>query len=559
MSRVRLCLATLATALLVAGTSAAGGPDPLITSGDPLPFPKGAQNELALAIDANPKTGGKILAAGANDYVEQTRQCNGTCGFDPKRGISGVYFSLNGGGLWQSPAPAYRTLPGYGQLRLATRGDPSLAFGPDRLASGKFSWDGGSRLYYATMASSFSRAFRVIAVSVMSDVSGSWNSANGWDTPAIVSPKKGYADKPAIWADNVQLSPNFGNVYVCWTSYTNDTDEVSPGTIPAGSSSPVWFSLSRDGGRTWSARTALRAKGSSGGRQGCAVRTDSHGNVYVAWEEYYAPYKSAQVIARATAQAVRQAGSGRVSFGAATRIATVVNVGKYDGNQERVTFDGVAGARTNSWPSLTIGSNAPLGKDARDTIVVVWADARRGLNHEDALLTYSTDGGNTWTRPANAAVSGDRPDMPAVAISPDSQSLYVVYTAFEQPWVPYSPAAVKMERWMHTVFRTVGFDAFAAQPGSAPWRTIGAGVLPRADARAASNIELTAEFIGDYSTVVATNSVGYAAFTDTRDAVDCPQLDAARITNKPLKQPALPTNCPLGFGNTSGFGVSSGH
>jgi hypothetical protein len=66
--------------------------------------------------------------------------------------------------------------------------------------------------------------------------------------------------------------------------------------------------------------------------------------------------------------------------------------------------------------------------------LLTWPDARNGLNNEQALVQTSTDQGVTWSTPVNAAQAGDRPDNPAVAISPTGTDLYLVYNAYLQPF-----------------------------------------------------------------------------------------------------------------------------
>ena len=51
-------------------------------------------------------------------------------------------------------------------------------------------------------------------------------------------------------------------------------------------------------------------------------------------------------------------------------------------------------------------------------------------------MQASFDGGKTWSAPVDATSPGDRPIMPAVAISPSGGDVYVVYDAFLQPWQP---------------------------------------------------------------------------------------------------------------------------
>jgi hypothetical protein len=62
--------------------------------------------------------------------------------------------------------------------------------------------------------------------------------------------------------------------------------------------------------------------------------------------------------------------------------------------------------------------------------VLTWPD--RALNHEQALVQTSADRGLTWSAPVNAAQAGDRPDNPAVAISPTGTDVYLVYNAADR-------------------------------------------------------------------------------------------------------------------------------
>jgi hypothetical protein len=74
---------------------------------------------------------------------------------------------------------------------------------------------------------------------------------------------------------------------------------------------------------------------------------------------------------------------------------------------------------------VDIANGAPSGRDATDELVLAWSDGRRGLNHEQALVQYSRTRGRTWSAAVNAAESGDRPDFPAVAISPNGTDVYL--------------------------------------------------------------------------------------------------------------------------------------
>src|SRR6266567_6736860 len=176
-----LCVALMGAGAGMAGPAAAelNHADPaagtLVSVGSPpSPFSQNKQNEPAVAIDAhNPL----LVVAGANDNIDM-EACNAgdptTCPFTQGVGVSGVYFSFDGGQSWTQPTyqgwtardclgPAacvphvgpIGTLPHYFEAGLVADGDPAVAFGPRRGADGTFSWSNGSRLYYANLTSNF--------------------------------------------------------------------------------------------------------------------------------------------------------------------------------------------------------------------------------------------------------------------------------------------------------------------------------------------------------------------------------------------------------------------
>jgi hypothetical protein len=230
-------------------------------------------------------------------------------------------------------------------------------------------------------------------------------------------------------------------------------------------------------------------------------------------------------------------------------VATVTECGALDPVQGRFTFDGVAGARTNSFPSVDIANGAPTGADATDQIVMTWCDARNGLNNEQALVQYSTNKGLSWFTPVNGAEGSDRPDFPAIAISPDGGDVYLVYDGFLDPW---RSTAADPRR-----FQGVVRHANADLTG---WTTLHRGAI--GDARASSANSLTAEFLGDYNYAIATRDYGAAVWNDARNADVCANINAYRqslVAGAPILAPAPEAGgCPDAprFGNTDIFGGS---
>ena len=564
---LRLVMAFLVLSIMAVAVpaSAQGGETQITVGSPPSPFAQNKQNEPAVAINPmNPD----ILAAGSNDEIDLEACAAGdptTCPFTQGVGLSGIYFSLDGGQSWVQPTYTgwtardclgpdacepevgpIGTLPWYYESGLVSDGDPALAFGPQPDADGQFSWSNGVRLYYANLTSNFSaqrreesfKGFEAIAVSRTDDVAAAaTGDKDAWMPPVIASKQNSalFSDKEAIWVDNASSSPYFGNVYIANVAFLSAGRGAAP--------EPVVFARSTDGGDSWTQRQITQAAntvsaGQAGGRQGATIRTDSEGTVYVFWN---GSLKNQDVMFMA------RSFDGGNKFERPRAVATITPVGMMDPVQDRYTFDGVAGARTDSFPSVDIANGAPYGSGATDTIVMTWADARNGLNDEKALVQYSIDRGKTWSYPINAAQAGDRPDFPAIAISPDGTDVYLTYDAFLNPWQENTSDP----RRMQGVVRHADFADLSS------WTTLHSGAI--GDARGSSANGLSSEFLGDYNYVAATNDFAVSVWNDTRNAAVCEAINAYRqslVEEDPIDTPAPGTDCPSTFGNTGIYGIS---
>jgi hypothetical protein len=548
-------------AFLTPQAGAATG-DSLVTVGSPAGhFPNNRQNEPSVTIDpAHPMT----VVAGANDEIDEGAcpeppAVGVACPFTDGVGISGVYFSFDGGASWTQPTYTgwtarsgtpevgpIGTLPKYYENGMASHGDPAVAFGPAPGRSGSFSWANGSRLYYGNITFPFGDApFKydaAITVSRTDDVrAASRGDESVWKAPVVVAQKGGsssFNDKDDLTADNASSSPYFGNVYVCWSGFR------SRGGLPE----PMTVARSTDGGTTWDApETLTPARNSTGftGRQGCQVGTDSEGNVYVVWEDTIKENSRQQSV-----QVVSVSSDGGQSFSRPRIIAPVRDVGALDPLSGNLTFDGVAGSRTDSYPILDVANGAPTGRDATDELVVTWPDASGGLNHERAMVTTSTNGARTWSKPANAAEAGDRPDNPAIAIAPDGSSVYLTYNGYLDPW----RSGFSAPRRVQGVVRVAGVSATGSIGG---WQTAHRGGL--GDDRATTTSRFDGGSIYDYNAAAASRTYGVTAWNDVRRTALCPAFfDYYRsvIAGTPEAPPNVYTDCPARFGNTDIFAAS---
>jgi hypothetical protein len=532
------------------------------------PFSQNKQNEPAVAIDAHDPS---VVVAGANDNIDM-EACNAgdptTCPFTQGVGVSGVYFSFDSGQSWTQPAytgwsardclgPAtcaphagpIGTLPHYFENGLVSDGDPAVAFGPRPGANGTFSWANGSRLYYANLTSNFGttkrdetfKGFEGIAVSRTDNPrAAASNGASAWMDPVLISKQNSttFSDKEQIWADNAQSSPFFGHAYVCWASFRGQ--EKGNG-LPV----PLTVARSADGGSTWTQKQVgpATSNGVNSQPDGCTVRTDSHGNVYVfgvgsrGGVSYEMMYVSTD---------------GGAHFTGPALLSTAVDPGVIDPVIGRPVMDGVAGARNDLAfaPSVDIANGAPSGTDATNRIVLTWADGRQGLNNEQLLMMTSTNGGASFIGPAAVPLAtGDRPYYAAPAISPSGTDVYITYNAFTTPYRNDTSSSRGL----------VGVILHADVAGGAigAFGTVARG--PVGDPRTSSQNDLQAEFLGDYVYTAATRAGAVGVWNDVRSGADCPAIDmwrAALRTGTAGAPPAVQQACPATFGNSDIFGAA---
>jgi hypothetical protein len=569
-------LAIAALGLLAPMSAGAFSPDTLVNVGSPAtPFSQNKQNEPALAVDANHSN---ILVAAANDNID-VEACNAgtddTCPFTPGVGVSGVYFSFDSGTTWKQPTYTgltarncfglvgntdpgctpqvgpIGTLPWYYENGLKSDGDPALAFGPRRGENGIFSWANGSRLYYANLTSNLSavrsdEAFKgveAIAVSRTDNVqAAAAGDKNAWKRPVIVSRQSNttFSDKEQVWADNAATSPFFGNVYLCWASFRGQ--ENSPNASP----SSLMVAVSTDGGDTWTQHqlTAAANNAQRNPTDGCTVRTDSEGTAYVFGVGTSSPdgHQSFELMSRSSS-------GGKTWSGSIPVAGPVMQPGVLDPVIGRPTIDGIAGARSDlaPAPSVDIANGAPTGADATDRIVMTYISGETATPH--VFFTESTDRGNTWTSPKAIETTGDRVYYAAPAISPNGADVYVVYNGFSTPYrTNTTDPRVLVGVMLHADVAAGATGAFSELHRSPP-----------GDPRGSSQNNLQAEFLGDYVYAVATRTYGAAVWNDTRNAADCPAIDAWRMslqTGGSVARPAPQQNCPATFGNSDIFGGS---
>ena len=177
------------------------------------------------------------------------------------------------------------TLPNYFEHDLASDGDPAVAFGPQPTRGGGFSYDNGSRLYYANLTSAVPgtapfKGAEAIAVSHTDDVAAAIAGNNAaWSDPVIASRQTARA----VLRQGADLGRQRRSRA---RSSATSTSATPPSAATATANQPLDVLTSRDGGDSWTQKQVTPATNNihsrnGFGRSGCTVRTDSHGVVYV--------------------------------------------------------------------------------------------------------------------------------------------------------------------------------------------------------------------------------------------------------------------------------------
>jgi hypothetical protein len=584
---VSVACALCATAPALAGDVSVGSPAGTT--------PQNHQNEPAVAIDANHPN---IVVSGWNDFVDWAPcpQADalqfGTCAdpADDGVGLSAFAFSFDSGHSWIQPTytgwtandcnpsatctphvGSIHTLPWYFENRLVSSGDPAVAIGPIPDSGGHFSWANGERVYYGNLVGAWPSGFAfpnpefhgylAVGVSRLDNPTPSnILDKSSWKTPVIVDTNVGqttFEDKDQIWADNAASSPFFGRVYLCNAAFrSNGKHPGLGGNFPA----PLTVSTSTDGGGSWSTKQITPA-GTNGkgptdfGVSGCSIRTDSHGVLYVFAEMFQNP----TLVGLPTHgyHVMWKSFDGGKSW---TNMQIVRQINDpcffVDPVFGRCVLDGFAGARTDlsAMPSVDIANGAPTGAGATNEIVDAWADSGSSVNDNKTLVSWSTDGGSTWSSPLTASLPGDRPVYAAPAISPGGDTMYVTYEADTAPW---RGADMTSPRPYHGVFETAPVGTGGA-PGS--WSVVYDGSTDTSaghnDLRATyPGHDIYQERIGDYVYAAASASYGLGVWTDAQNATVCDPVQSYRAASLAAGARALPApwpvaECPATFGNT---------
>ena len=516
-------LPVLASPAAMGATGPSVSSNVLVDGDHGLAFPQNKQNEPSITRD--PLTG--VLIAGANDEISQPL-CTGTtvplaspCPFLPGAPTSAFYYSTNNGQSW---AGGY--LPGFDKLSppRTSGGDPSLAYGPRRCASGAFSFSCGAVIYYGSLADPVNE-FAGEQVTV----SRSYDDGRTWANPVYATNtdnKSNFDDHDWVAVDTSPSSPHFGRVYAFWAVFCN----------PCSGNGNVKLDVahSDDEGRTWSPAVQVSAVANNsarGFRETGQMTVSSTGTVEAFWTENADSKKlpSLQVVAVST--------DGGQTFSAPVTIAQVTDY-PLTGTPFDVVdlFNRVPGmsARVDCFPH-------PAADPSSARVYVVWCDFSNG--HGTVQGAVSSDGVHWTSLGTIASLAGRNAFFPQVAVSP-AGTVSVTFDALTQP-----PQDDPWQTGVQTYDNYYVESPAGGASFTAPLRVSTASSNP--DGSSYNNLQ--EQFIGDYVGIVDGPRQAYVVWTDSRNAATCPAVDTFRAQVYAGGKPVAPNPdqaCATSFGNT---------
>jgi len=223
-------------------------------------------NETSIAV--NPTNSNNIIG-GANDY-----QLTISGGSVYESVLSRAMVSMDGGATWSTYGIPYTSYN--------FTGDPAIAF------------DGSGRAYYATLGFLLGQGF-VTGTDPDVVVSHTTDGGVTWSTPSRVAAGTGSFGSVGVFNDKEYIAAwGNGNAIVTWTRFLD-------GNFGSYIQSPIFASVTHDGGQTWSAGVEISGNASfcagSGHEAANACDQDQasvptvggDGSIYVAFENGPAP------------------------------------------------------------------------------------------------------------------------------------------------------------------------------------------------------------------------------------------------------------------------------
>jgi hypothetical protein len=340
-------------------------------------------------VAANPKTAGNLAGV-----YQQDRWSNG--------GAHGLVAaaSFDGGGKWTETAlPFSICAPGavidpFTNTPYDRASDPWISFGPDGTAY--------TVALAATETASGTNGNNDTAVAAATSADG----GKTWGNTSLIKADQGtspifevtqfFNDKESVTADPIHA----GTAFVVWDRLQAPSHSPDADLRAHAFRGPTWFSKTTDGGKTWTGTRAIFDPGQNSQTIGNVVVVDPRNDTLYDFFERFQSTGDPKAAPRGASVGLIKSTDGGTTWSDAITVAAQTVANDTDPNN---------GARLRTGAGLpSIAVDPSSGQ-----LYVVWEDARfTGGAVNQAVLSTSTDGGNTWSAPA--VVSGTPSTVPAI-------------------------------------------------------------------------------------------------------------------------------------------------
>jgi hypothetical protein len=306
--------------------------------------------------------------------------------FVSSTGYSRAHVTFDGGQTWTNFTVPFNT-----NLYTLT-GDPGVAFDADGTA------------YFSTLGSTILANGQRTPEDIQ--VAHSVNGGQSWSVPVRVAAGSGTATGAEIDNDKPYIAAwGHGNAIVTWTEFIY-------GSNHSFEASPIFASLTHDGGNTWTAPLQISPQklGFQANQFSVPVMA-ADGSLYVAFinleqpsfenaRDQYLVVKVDPVTGKAVRDPVKVADlvDGREDYP-----VNVDNRTTYQDSEFRTDSDGnITADPTNALHLVVVWS------DMRNSTLPAPTDPYQAKTNSDIIMSQSLDGGNTWSAPTALAIPHDQ-------------------------------------------------------------------------------------------------------------------------------------------------------
>jgi hypothetical protein len=245
-----------------------------------------------------------------------------------------------------------------------------------------------------------------VATATSSDGGRTWGNTNleksDQGTSPVFEATQFFNDKESITADPV----HGGTAYVVWDRLQGPSQSPDAVLVSHAFRGPAWFSKTTDGGKTWSTARPIFDPGQNSQTIGNVVVVDRNsGKLYDFFDEI-STTGSPKFTPRGLSVDFITSTDGGTTWSSPSVVSAQQVANDVDPNT------GAQLRTAEELPSVAIDPSS-------GELYVVWEDARfTGGTVNQAVITTSTDGGASWTRPAPVSTVTGRPAFtPTVAVN----------------------------------------------------------------------------------------------------------------------------------------------